>query len=52
VDETAAADAERRGNAPAPSHLYAAADDIGGIGSGRDVERHAGNNKEPEFVNA
>ena len=42
----------RRGRAAAPSHLHAAADDIGRIGSGRDVEQQAGNDEEPELVNA
>jgi hypothetical protein len=41
MNETAGADAERRGGAAAPSQLQAAADDIGGVRSGRDVEQHA-----------
>ena len=52
VDETAGADAERRGRAAAPADLHAAADDIGGVRARRDVEQQAGDDEEPEIVNA
>jgi hypothetical protein len=50
MDETAGPNAERCGRAAAPSQLQAAADDIGRVGSGRDVEQQAGEDEESEFV--
>ena len=52
MNETAAADAERGRRAAAPPQLDAAADDIGGVRSRRDVEQQAREDKKPEFVNA
>src|ERR1700676_4716927 len=52
MNEATDLDAEYGGRTAAPSQLHAAADDIGGIGSGRDVQQQAGDDEEPKFVNA
>jgi hypothetical protein len=52
VNKAAGADAKRCGRAAAPAKLRASFDDIGGIGTRRDVEHEAGYDKEPEIVNA
>ena len=52
MNQTAATDADRGRSAAAPAHLQAAADDIGRIGSRRDVEQNPGDDEEPEIVDA
>jgi hypothetical protein len=52
MDQTAAADADRGRRPAAPAELDAAADDIGRVRPGGDVEQEAGKDEKPEFVNA
>src|SRR5437764_9356434 len=52
MKQAAAADADRGRRPAAPPQLDAAAYNIGGVRSGRDVEQQPREDKEPEFVNA
>ncbi|OIQ70307.1 hypothetical protein GALL_480790 [mine drainage metagenome] len=47
MKEAAGFDAEHRDHAAAPPQLQAAADDIGRVRPGRDVEQQAGDDEEP-----
>src|SRR5829696_4967169 len=52
MNQTAAADTDRRRRAAAPAQLDAAADNIGRIWPRSDVEQEPGEDEKPEFVNA
>src|SRR5829696_6548869 len=52
MDQTTAADSDRRRRSAAPAQLDAAADNIGRVRPRSDVEQQPGEDEQPEFVNA
>ncbi len=52
MHQAAHADAERSRNPAAPSQLHAAADHIGGVGTGRDIQQKPRRQEQPEIMNA